>query len=123
MSHIRSKGMAPEMAVRRLAHRMGYRYRLHRKDLPGKPDIVFPAKQKVIFVHGCFWHQHQGCIDSRIPRSNQPYWIPKLEGNRKRDKANRTKLMRMGWRSLLIWECWTGNQLRLERMIRQFLEE
>lgn len=113
--------MAPEMAVRRLVHRLGYRYRLHRKDLPGKPDLVFPARHKAIFVHGCFWHQHRGCSDSRTPRSNRSYWIPKLEGNKKRDKANRAKLTRMGWRNLVIWECSTKNEARLERLIKQFL--
>jgi len=121
MSHIQSKGMAPEMAVRRLVHRMGYRYRLHRKDLPGKPDLVFPARRKAIFVHGCFWHQHRGCSDARTPRTNRPYWVPKLERNKKRDKASRTKLTKMGWRNLVIWECGTKNEARLERLIKQFL--
>lgn len=123
MSHIRSKGMAPEMAVRRLVFSLGYRYRLHQKDLPGKPDLVFSSRRKVIFVHGCFWHQHRGCVDSRTPRTNQAYWIPKLERNKKRDKSNRAKLTKMGWRSLVIWECWTRDAPRLERMIRQFLDE
>ena len=118
MSHIRSKGTAPEMAVRRLVFRLGYRYRLHRKDLPGKPDLVFSSRRKAIFVHGCFWHQHRGCVDSRIPRTNQAYWIPKLERNNKRDKSNRAKLAKMGWRSLAIWGCWTRNTLRLERSKR-----
>lgn len=114
--------MAPEMAVRRLVFRMGYRYRLHVKGLPGKPDLVFPSRRKAIFVHGCFWHQHRGCLDSRIPRTNQAYWIPKLEMNKRRDRSNRARLTRMGWRSLVIWECWTRGARRLERMIRQFLD-
>jgi DNA mismatch endonuclease (patch repair protein) len=123
MSHIRSKGMAPEMAVRRLVFSLGYRYRLHRKDLPGKPDLVFSPRHKLIFVHGCFWHQHRSCIDSRIPRTNQAYWIPKLERNKNRDKSNRAKLTKMGWQSLVIWECWTRDTPRLERMVRQFLDD
>lgn len=121
MANIRSKGMAPEMAVRRLVHRLGYRYRLHRKDLPGKPDLVFPARCKAIFVHGCFWHQHRGCSDGRTPRSNKSYWVPKLERNKKRDKVNRAKLTKMGWRNLVIWECCTAKPARLERLIKKFL--
>lgn len=122
MSNIRAKGMKPEMIVRRLVHSMGYRYRLHRKDLPGKPDLVFPGQWKVIFVHGCFWHQHRGCVNSHFPRSNQSYWTSKLEGNRKRDKANRAKLTKIGWRNLVIWECGTGDQLRMKQIIRKFLD-
>lgn len=115
MSQIRSKDMVPELTVRHLLYRLGYRYRLHRKDLPGTPDLVFVSRRKAIFVHGCFWHQHRDCVDSHLPRSNRLYWIPKLEKNRKRDKANRAKLTRMGWRSLVIWEC----QLRQLEKVRQ----
>lgn len=86
MRRIRSKDTAPEMAVRSLAHRLGYRYRLHRKDIPGKPDLVFPGRRKVIFIHGCFWHQHPGCREGRPPKSNTAYWLPKLERNMERDK-------------------------------------
>ena len=88
MRAIRSKGMRPELAVRSLVHKLGYRFRLHRKDLPGKPDLVFPSRRKVIFVHGCFWHSHQGCKAAHIPKSNLDYWIPKLERNRARDARN-----------------------------------
>ncbi len=107
MSGIRSKGMKPEMTVRRLLHSMGYRYRLHRRDLPGKPDLVFPGRRKVIFVHGCFWHQHAdpSCKIVRRPKSNREYWLPKLEQNVIRDAENRARLEELGWQVLVIWEC------------------
>ncbi|WP_259397709.1 very short patch repair endonuclease, partial [Burkholderia cepacia] len=105
MRRIRSKDTAPEMAVRRLTHGLGYRYRLHRKDIPGKPDLVFPARRKVIFIHGCFWHQHPGCREGRPPKSNAAYWLPKLERNQQRDKAALEKLAALGWNALVIWEC------------------
>ena len=107
MSNIRAKGMKPEMIVRRLAHGMGYRYRLHRKDLPGKPDLVFPSRRKVIFVHGCFWHQHAdpACKIARRPQSNRDYWLPKLERNAARDAEHQARLAELGWDVLVIWEC------------------
>ena len=107
MSSIRSKGMVPEMTVRRMLHSMGYRYRLHRGDLPGKPDLVFPARRKVIFVHGCFWHQHADpmCRIFRKPKSNREYWLPKLERNVARDAEHQARLRELGWEVLVIWEC------------------
>ena len=98
MSNIRAKGMKPEMALRRITHAMGYRYRLYRKDLPGKPHLVFPGRRKVIFVHGCFWHQHAdlACKISRRPRSNQDYWLPKLERNVTRDAEHQARLTELG---------------------------
>ena len=107
MSHIRSRDMAPEMLVRKLVYRLGYRYRLHRKDLAGKPDISFIGRKKVIFVHGCFWHQHAdpNCKIARVPKSNQSYWIPKLARNQRRDAKNIIELANMGWEALVIWEC------------------
>ena len=107
MSRIRAKDMKPEMIVRRLVHGMGYRYRLHRKDLPGKPDLVFGPRRKVIFVHGCFWHRHAdpSCKIARLPKSNQDYWIPKLERNVERDARHRAALLSLGWDFLEIWEC------------------
>lgn len=107
MSGIRSKGMKPEMTVRRLLHAMGYRFRLHRRDLPGKPDLVFPGRRKVIFVHGCFWHQHgaPGCKIARRPKSNQEYWLPKLDRNAARDAEHQASLRGQGWDVLVIWEC------------------
>ena len=107
MSNIRAKGMKPEMSVRRIVHSMGYRYRLHRRDLPGKPDLVFARRRKVIFVHGCFWHQHAdpACNISRRPQSNRDYWIPKLRRNVERDLEHQDFLRQLGWDVLVIWEC------------------
>ncbi len=109
MRQIKSKGMKPELLVRQLVHRLGYRYRLHKKDLPGKPDLVFGPRRKAIFVHGCFWHGHDdpACLDGRAPKSNQIYWLPKLKRNRDRDAASITALEAEGWDVLVIWECET----------------
>lgn len=124
MRAIHSKGMKPEMAVRSLAHRMGYRFRLHRKDLPGKPDMVFPGRRAVIFIHGCFWHQHPapGCHDARPPKSNTGYWHPKLERNQARDTEHIAALQAQGWRVLVIWECQTRDKAFLEQSLTAFLE-
>lgn len=122
MRRIRSKDTMPEMAVRRLVHGMGYRYRLHRRDIPGKPDLAFPGRRKVIFIHGCFWHQHPGCREGRPPKSNTAYWLPKLERNQMRDKAALEKLAASGWRALVVWECQTKSVRKLTRQIRQFLD-
>lgn len=123
MRAIRSKGMKPEMAVRRLVHGMGYRYRLHRKDLPNKPDLVFSSRKKVIFVHGCFWHLHDdpGCEIAHRPKSNKSYWLPKLKRNQKRDRAARAALGAMGWKVLVIWECQLKNEKWLHRTLKKFL--
>lgn len=120
MRHIRNVDTKPELAIRSLVHRLGYRFCLHRADLPGCPDLVFPSRRKVIFVHGCFWHQHRGCIDGRMPKSNVSYWLPKLENNKKRDKSNRSRLVRLGWKSLVIWDCQTGDERKLRRQLREF---
>ena len=124
MARIRSKDMKPEMRVRRLVHSLGYRYRLHRKDLPGKPDLVFAPKRKVIFVHGCFWHLHPDteCVDARMPKSNIDYWKPKLERNVERDKQHIKALANDGWGSLVIWECETKDVAALRQRIVSFLE-
>ena len=123
MSNIRAKGMKPEMAVRRLVHSMGYRYRLHRKNLPGKPDLSFAGRRKVIFVHGCFWHQHENedCKISRRPKSNRDYWLPKLERNAQRDREHQETLHSLGWKTLVIWECEVQAIDELAKRIRQFL--
>ncbi|MDE2988746.1 MAG: DNA mismatch endonuclease Vsr [Chloroflexota bacterium] len=107
MSGIRSRGTRPEMAVRRLLHSLGYRYRLHVAELPGKPDLVFPGRRKVIEVRGCFWHQHEDpeCRIARKPRSNRDYWLPKLARNVERDAEHEQKLGALGWEVLVIWEC------------------
>lgn len=121
MRRIRSKDTAPEMAVRRLAHGLGYRYRLHRKDIPGKPDLVFPGRRKVIFIHGCFWHQHPGCREGRPPKSNAAYWLPKLERNIERDKAALAQLAAAGWDALVVWECETKNHEAMRQALLDFL--
>lgn len=105
MRQIKSKDTSPELLLRRMLHRLGYRFRIHRKDLPGKPDIVFPSRRKVIFVHGCFWHQHPGCREGRVPGSRREYWEPKLARNQQRDSAAQTALKEQGWDYLLVWEC------------------
>jgi DNA mismatch endonuclease (patch repair protein) len=120
MSAIRSSDTKPELLVRKLAHRCGYRFRLHRKDLPGKPDLVFPGRKAVIFVHGCFWHMH-GCPSVRVPKSNADYWQPKLERNQRRDAESISALRSQGWKVLTIWECETNDLSALERAIRDFL--
>ena len=123
MSAIRSKGMKPELLVRRLVHRLGYRYRLHQGNLPGKPDLVFPARGKVIFVHGCFWHQHpsHSCKIVRVPKSNLTYWADKLRKNVLRDKKNTKKLKISGWQVLVLWECATRDENALKEEICSFL--
>ncbi|MEB2604777.1 DNA mismatch endonuclease Vsr [Burkholderia cenocepacia] len=121
MRRIRSRDTAPEMIVRRIVYAMGYRYRLHRKDIPGKPDLAFPGRRKVIFVHGCFWHQHSGCRDGRAPKSNTGYWLPKLMRNKERDKIVIDQLTSLGWSVLTVWECETKNVSHLENIIDDFL--
>jgi DNA mismatch endonuclease (patch repair protein) len=105
MRQIRSENTAPELLLRKMLHRLGYRFRVHRKDLPGKPDLVFPSRRKVIFVHGCFWHQHSGCREGRVPQSRRDYWEPKLARNKQRDAAAQTALAALGWKTLVLWEC------------------
>ena len=124
MAAIRAKGMKPEMAVRRLVHAMGYRYRLHRKDLPGKPDLVFGPRRKVIFVHGCFWHRHPSpaCKLARLPKSRLDFWLPKFEANTARDARDLAKISDVGWASLVVWECETKNVETLRERLRAFLE-
>ena len=125
MRLVRSQDTQPEMAVRRLAHGLGYRFRLHRKDLPGKPDLVFPSRGKIIFVHGCFWHQHRCKRGSRTPSSRQEYWLGKLQGNVARDKAVLRRLRKLGWGVMVIWECQTTPDKldRLAGRIVRFLEK
>lgn len=105
MRAVRSQDTDPEMRVRRMVHAMGYRYRLHVADLPGKPDLVFPRLQKVIFVHGCFWHQHRCKRGRRIPKTRREYWEAKLARNVERDRRNRRRLRRADWQVMVVWEC------------------
>lgn len=121
MSRIRSRDTKPEMAVRRLVFSMGFRYRLQGR-LPGRPDLVFSGRRKVIFVHGCFWHLHSGCPNCRVPKSRLEFWLPKLEANRKRDEENQTQLRELGWATLVIWECELKDSVRLTSRIRKFLQ-
>lgn len=121
MRAIRSVSTKPEMVVRRTTYALGYRYRLHCKDLPGKPDLVFGPRRKTIFVHGCFWHLHKGCVDGRMPQSNISYWRPKLLRNAERDALHIAALKANGWKSLVIWECETKNIPGLARKIKHFL--
>lgn len=123
MALVKSRNTKPEMLVRRLLHSLGYRYRLHRKDLPGKPDIVFPSRRKIIQVHGCFWHQHPDpyCKLARTPNSRQEYWLPKLQRNREHDQANNAALENLGWQVIEVWECPLKDLDALERRLVNFL--
>lgn len=120
MSLIRGRDTGPELVVRKLVHAMGFRYRKHDARLPGKPDLVFAGRRKVIFVHGCFWHRH-ACPLGRMPKSRLAFWIEKLEGNRRRDQRNLRLLRKAGWTPLVVWECQTSSLPRLSKRIRTFL--
>lgn len=125
MRRIRSKGTAVEMTVRRAVYSLGYRYRLYDSKLPGKPDLVFLGRRKVIFVHGCFWHQHDDsfCKIVRKPKSNQAYWIPKLDRNKTRDSSHLSALILAGWHALIVWECEVeGDQELLRNRLKMFLD-
>jgi DNA mismatch endonuclease (patch repair protein) len=124
MSRIRSKDTKPELLVRQLVHGMGYRYRLHRRDLPGSPDLVFPSRHKVILVHGCFWHRHPDpqCPLTRTPKSRLDFWVPKFEANRQRDLENEARLGALGWGILVVWECQLRHLAIVEVRVREFLE-
>lgn len=123
MGLIRSSNTGPEITVRKIVHRLGYRYRLHGKKLPGKPDLVFSSRRKVILVHGCFWHQHvdPACKIAHRPKSNTAYWTPKLARNVARDLDNKKALAREGWKCLTVWECELRNEPALMRRIIRFL--
>lgn len=121
MSRVRSKDTRPELAVRKLVHKLGFRFRLHRKDIPGRPDLVFPSRRKAIFVHGCFWHRHQGCALARLPKTRPEFWVPKLEGNRLRDRKKQRELRRAGWDFITIWECEVKDQAAVVRVVNKFL--
>lgn len=122
MALVRSVDTKPEMVVRRMVHGMGYRYRLHSRKLPGKPDLVFTSRRAVVFVHGCFWHRHAGCGLARMPKSRVDFWSAKLEGNRLRDVQKIKALEKMGWRVLVVWECELKDMDRLAMQLRSFLE-
>ena len=123
MSAVKGKNTAPEMAVRRLAHRMGYRYGLHCADLPGSPDLVFRSRGKVVFVNGCFWHAHRCPAGDRTPKTRPEFWAAKIESNRRRDIRNKRELSRLGWSYMVVWECELKANERLARRLARFLGE
>ncbi len=122
MRAVKGRDTGPELIVRRLAHSMGYRFRLHRKDLPGSPDLVFPRLRKIVFVHGCFWHGHSCKRGARVPKANRDYWTKKITRNRTRDVGVISELSRMGWRVSVFWECEIADaklvRTRLDRFLR-----
>ena len=122
MRAVKSRDTKPEMIVRRLVHGLGYRYRLHRPDLPGKPDLTFPGRRKVVFVHGCFWHGHDCARGARVPNNNRDYWIAKIARNKAREAEDCDRLRDMGWSILTVWECETKSA-GLEPCLRAFLEQ
>jgi DNA mismatch endonuclease (patch repair protein) len=119
MSNVRGKDTQPERLLRTSLHAAGYRYRLHVAGLPGSPDLVFPSRKKVIFVHGCFWHWHQRCNQGQAPKSNLKYWMPKLEQNKRRDCRNVRKLRRAGWSVLIVWACSLRSEAKRQRALRR----
>jgi len=121
MRSIRQKGTAPEMVVRRIAHAIGARYRLHHKDLPGRPDLVFPSRRLCIFVHGCFWHRHPGCRLASSPGSNVEFWQEKFARNVERDARKENELRAAGWRVEIVWECETRDPVLLKERLRALL--
>lgn len=120
MSRIRGKDTTPELVVRRMAHALGFRFRLHRRDLPGKPDLVFPRLRAIVFVHGCFWHNHR-CQRGRVPKSNQTYWTLKRQRNSQRDVRHVRALRKAGWRVLTIWECELKRGFLVRKRLQRFL--
>jgi len=122
MRAVKAEDTQPELIVRRLVHSLGFRYRLHRKDLPGKPDLVFPRRRKIIFVHGCFWHGHDCPRGARLPVNNRSYWVEKIGRNRSRDATSTAVLNAAGWEVLVIWECMIRDHDALGTSIRAFLE-
>lgn len=123
MSKVRGKNTKPELIVRSLLHRMGYRFRIHRRDLPGNPDIVLPKHKKVIFVHGCFWHGHENCPRAKRPSTNKAFWNEKLTKNIERDKQHLQQLEQLGWRALVVWSCGVKDPDALRNRLERFMNE
>ena len=121
MSRVKAKDTKPELRVRRSAHGLGYRYRLHRRDLPGSPDLVFPGRRKALFVHGCFWHRHQGCRKTTMPKTRAKFWQRKFDDNVRRDERVIAALWDLGWDVLVVWECETSDEDLLRRTLIEFL--
>lgn len=122
MSRIRGMDTGPEIVVRRLLHRMGYRFRVHVRELPGKPDVVLPKYRTVVFVHGCFWHRHRGCKNCTTPTNNRDFWMKKLEGNAVRDRIKRAQLRKLGWRVVVVWECELAQGFELGLRLQSLLK-
>ena len=122
MSKIKGRDTRPEIAVRRIAHRLGFRFRLYRNDLPGRPDLVFPRYRAVVFVHGCFWHRHRGCRYAYSPKTRVRFWTEKFRGNVARDRRNVNTLRKLGWRVLIIWECETRSSECVQKHLLDFLK-
>jgi DNA mismatch endonuclease, patch repair protein len=123
MGRIKGRDTKPEILVRSLVHRMGYRFRVHRRDLPGNPDLVLPLRSKVIFVHGCFWHGHKRCPRSKRPTTNEDFWNDKLDKNIARDKRFQKQLAGLGWKTLVVWQCETKNIPRLLSKLEEFFND
>ena len=121
MSRVQSRDTGPERELRRLLTEMGFRYRLQYERVPGRPDVAFPGRRKVIWVHGCFWHRHPGCPRATLPKTRQDFWFPKLEGNRKRDLAVQVEARRLGWDTMVVWECEMKELDELTRRLNRFL--
>lgn len=122
MSRVRSTNTKPELVVRRLLHRNGFRFRLHVKTLPGKPDIVLNKYQSAVFVHGCFWHRHKNCPDASTPKTRTEFWVKKFDGNVKRDRKNRMALKKIGWKVIVIWECEVAKQDKLAARLSRTIQ-
>ena len=122
MGRVKGRNTNPELMVRSLLTRLGYRYRIHYRELPGRPDIAFPGRRKVIWVHGCFWHRHHGCSLARLPKTRADFWVPKLEGNKLRDGQHQEKVRSLGWEVMLIWECELRDLPALKSKVEQYLE-
>lgn len=120
MARVKNKNTAPELVVRKILHRLGFRFRLHRSDLPGNPDVVLPRHRKIILVHGCFWHGHD-CPRGKRPSTKQEFWNPKLDKNQQRDKANQEKLRELGWQVLVVWECQVKDTDKLTELLSDFM--
>jgi DNA mismatch endonuclease (patch repair protein) len=118
MGRVHCKDTKPELFVRSILHRNGFRFRVHLNSLPGKPDIVLPKYKTVVFVHGCFWHRHKHCSDATVPKSSTEFWVEKFSNNIKRDKRNQVTLRHLGWKVLIVWECETAKQNSLARKLR-----
>lgn len=122
MSRVKSRDTAPELTVRRVAHALGFRFRLHRRDLPGTPDLVFLKRRAVVFVHGCFWHRHEGCAKTTTPKSRGDFWQKKFDRNVERDQRALRDLKKLGWRTLVVWQCETNDRAALGARLERFLD-